>query len=482
MVRIKRFWVLGIAMVAGLFLFAACGGGSESTQAPSPTSVPAATSSPSSTGTPSGQTTTAETPAPATGDEPTGTVTGYTWQLDTIDTNGAKPSIAVDGNGVPHVAYMLEAMPGFVKYAIPNGDAWDITTISTGYFYGPLDIQVGGDGIPQISYHDHDNEDAAYAVLVDGQWQVETIGHPGHDGWDNNLAIDSSGRPHIVSIDPSQFGSCSGVEYATFDGQSWSVESVGSGPEPYEFGSFVALDSKDRPHVVWFDDGEKDLKYAINDGNGWAVSTVESQGDVGRYASIAIDNQDNPVISYYQPDGDSSGYIKFARWDGAQWDIQRVDKLENVFTGFLGARKTSSVVLDADDNPIVAYSDEDVVKLAVWDGSQWLSETAFTSNGTPWGQQVSMGIDEDGVLHLTFADVSAKSSPGVRGSVMYAKGTPGARLAVSDPSSGETSSSQDSGGKQTSGSSATGQIEPDPDWERNLQSVRFDPPDLDHRF
>jgi len=495
--RIKRFWVLGIALLAGAFLFVACGGGSTATSTPAPaaTSIPApaagSTPDPAASdtpGQPGGQAPTAKTSEPPPADQTAGTATGYTWQLDTVDTNGAKPSLAVDADGVPHIAYLLEAQPGFVKYAVPNNDGWDISTISTGYFYGPLDIQVGSDGVPQISYHDHDNEDAAYAVLVDGQWRVETIKHAGHDGWDNNLAIDSSGRPHIVSIDPSQFGSKSGVEYATFDGQSWNVEEVGSGPLPYEFGSFIALDSQDRPHVVWFDDDGKDLKYATKDGTGWVVSTVETQGDVGRYASLAIDSQDNPVISYYQPDGDTSGYIKVARWDGTQWDIQRVDKLENVFTGFLGARKTSSIVLDGNDNPVVAYSDEDVVKLAVWDGGQWLIDTAFTADRNPWGQQVSMAIDGDGVLHLTFADVTRKSSPGVKGSVMYAKGTPGVRLAASSgPSSSEPSSSaassnqgggdsgENSGALVTSPSGTTSLVDPDPNFEQELSRARFSP-------
>ena len=484
MVRIRRMWVMGIALVAGIFLFAACGGGgSATTTAPVSTSVPVSTESPSPTVIPSAPSASPATPAPSAAEEPDDPATGYTWELAVVDTNGAKPSLAVDADGNPHIAYILEAMPGFVKYAVPNNSGWDITTVSTGYFYGPLDIQVGGDGTTQISYHDHDNEDAAYAVLINGQWRVDTIRHPGHDGWDNNLAIDSSGLPHVVGIDPTQFGSTSGVEYAAFDGQSWRVEEVGSGPLPYEFGSFIALDSQDRPHVVWFDDSDEDLKYAIKDGTKWVVSTVDNEGDVGRYASLVIDSQDNPVISYYQVDGNTSGYIKVARWDGDQWDIQQVDKLEKVFTGFLGARKTSSIVLDADDNPIVAYSDEEVVKLAVWDGDQWLIETAFTSDGIPWGQQVSMDIDSDGGLHLTFADVASKSSPGVMGSVMYAKGTPRSSSSASgeSPSASGTSTGSSNGSLQGSGgagktvSSLITTIEPDPDWQRGLARARFSP-------
>lgn len=204
------------------------------------------------------------------------------------------------------------------------------------------------------------------------------------------------------------------------------MESISVGPEPYEFGTFVVVDSQDRPHVVWFDDSTQDLKYSVKNGDSWDTSTVDSQGDVGRYASMALDSQGNPGISYYEAAGESSGYIKLARWNGSAWDLQRIDRLDNVFTGFFGARKTSSLVLDGDGNPIVAYSDEKFVKLAWWDGSDWNIETVQEAQpSTPFGQQVSMDIDAGGVLHLTFADVTNKGRPGVKGSIMYAVGTPG---------------------------------------------------------
>ena len=108
--RIKRFWNLGIALVAGLFIFAACGGGSTALPVTSSGSTPVATSSPGSTGSSAGQSTAGEA-----GEQPSSTATGYTWQIFTVDTNGSKPSLAVDADGVPHIAYMLEDMPGFVR-------------------------------------------------------------------------------------------------------------------------------------------------------------------------------------------------------------------------------------------------------------------------------------------------------------------------------------------------------------------------------
>ena len=255
----KRLWALVIGSVLATFLFIACGGGSTATAVPadSPTQVPVPTPTPVPQE--SGDTTVQDTdptqvaeethtPTTQSNGEATATpATGFTWVIDTVDDNGAKPSLAVDGDGVPHIAYLIEAMTGFVNHAVLDGNGWDISTVSTGYLYGPLDIQLSQQGVPQISWHSHDEEDAAYGVLVDGQWQVQYIRHPGHDGWDNNLAIDSAGRPHISSIDPVQFGSQSGVEYATYDGSSWTVEEVGSGPQPYEFGSFIR-----NPPGVWY--------------------------------------------------------------------------------------------------------------------------------------------------------------------------------------------------------------------------------------
>ena len=105
--------------------------------------------------------------------------------------------------------------------------------------------------------------------------------------------------------------------------------------------------------MVWFDDTSADLKYAIKTGGTWTISEVDTQGDVGRYPSLVLDQQGNPAVSYFQWDGGREGSIKFARWDGSEWDIQRVGELGNVVLGHFGARKISSLVLDENDNPII---------------------------------------------------------------------------------------------------------------------------------
>ncbi len=414
----KRLGVLGVVIGAFAILAVACGGGDStpSTTAAQPTSSPAATAAPrAATAIPESA---AETTPPAS------IAARYSWEVTEVDGTGAKPSIAVDAVGTPYIAFMAEDTPGFLKSAVLTGGAWELSTVTTGYLYGPLDIDVGSDGTPQIVWHNHDNEDGSYATLENGEWVNTDIPSSGHDGWDINVAIDSSGSPHVLSVDPVQFGSQNGLEYATFDGQTWTVETVGTGPLLYEFGNSIAIDSQNRPHIVWFDDQNQDLKYALRDSDGWTISTVDSEGDAGRYPSLALDQEDRPVVSYFQTLSESSGAIKLGRWDGSQWNVQRIDQLDDVFPGFFGARKNSSVLLDADGNPIVAYSDESVIRLASWNGDGWDIETVTKAGDEPLGQQVSMALDGQGVVHITFADVRQKRAPGVLGTVMYARGTP----------------------------------------------------------
>ena len=183
------------------------------------------------------------------------------------------------------------------------------------------------------------------------------------------------------------------------------------------------MDSLDRPHVAWYENAGKDLKYAVREEGVWRITTVDGAGDTGRYPSMVLDQQDDPLISYYAPTGSTEGSIKLARWNGSEWDIQVIDGLDSVFPGFHGARRTSSLALGPDDDPLVAYADEGVLKVAWLDGSQWVRETVLRAGDLPLGQQVSLAVDASGVLHLTFSDDTVKGGPGVVGSVKYARGT-----------------------------------------------------------
>ena len=328
---------------------------------------------------------------------------------------------------------MLEAMPGFVKNAVRNGDSWDITTVVEGYFYGPLDIAIGPDDVPHITYHDHQDErqfrpevgDAVHAYQAPGgEWQIEAAFGQGHDGWDNRITVDADGRPHMSAIDPLEF-SGDGVTYYRRNGPGdWTVESIGSGELTYKYSTSIAVAPDGIPYITYYDQGGKDLALARRGDSGWTIAHIDTDGDAGLFSSLIIDADGRFHVSYFQKESASSGTVKYATsaTGDSDWAIQDIDTLDRLAFGFIGARNITSVAIDPDGNPWIAYSDEARVMLAIWRGSEWQIETVVESSAGDLGQLVSLKLDSAGNPHIAYFKVTSRGP--LNGVIIYAKGTP----------------------------------------------------------
>ena len=355
---------------------------------------------------------------------------GFTWVIQDVG-SGTKPALALTSKDVPYVAYMLEDQQGFVKNAINNGSAWDTTTVAEGYFYGPLDLAIGSDDVAHISYHDHqdssfqpDKGDAMYAVLQDGQWKVTAIFDAGHDGWDNRITVDSQNRPHMSGIDPLEFGGKGMEYYGLNDSGDWVVEDVGTGPLTYKYATSIAVDPQGNPHITYYEQNDNDLALASRNDSGWSIEKVDTTGDTGLFSFLLVDDDGRFHVSYLERASSTSGGIKYATrgLDDAEWEIREVDSLDRLTFGFVGARNITSLAVDSEGNPWIAYSDEEQLKLAVWDGSGWRLQTVVDAGSKILGQLVSLKIDSLDQPHIAYFEVTNKGP--LEGLVRYAKGTP----------------------------------------------------------
>ena len=432
--RLKKARYIALAAAAVVAISAvACGGTPSpatpivpSTVAPAGPAVASPTVQPAATAT--------QAPVPTPTLEPTsvtGTGSAFTWMIEDVD-EGAKPALALTSDGVPYIAYMLEDMPGFVRNAVRNGSSWDVTTIAEGYFYGPLDIAIGPDDTAYVVYHDHQDTrfqpekgDATLAISTNDEWSVDALLDEGHDGWDTRITVDANGVVHISAIDPEDFGG-KGVEYYSQDESGkWSVEEVGSGPMTYKHGTAVAVDSNGVPHISYFDQANQDLALASKVGSAWNIATVDDEGDTGPFSSLAIGQDGRIHISYLlRHPSFFSGTVKYATKGQADttWDIRVVDDLPDLTFGFIGARNLTSMAVDSKGVPWIAYADEKVVKLAVWDGSGWEIDTIVGAEDVELGQLVSLKLDSEDSPHVAYFEVTDKSP--LNGRIKYAKGTP----------------------------------------------------------
>jgi hypothetical protein len=225
-------------------------------------------------------------------------------------------------------------------------------------------LAIDAQGRPHLAYYNDNDADLMYAVRDGSTWQLTTVDSAGHVGAYSSLALDSAGRPHISYYD----WDAADLKYARWDGTAWRIEVVVSQGEVGRYTS-LALDSVDRPHIAYYDATGEDLEYVYWTGTRWQQQTVNSTGHVGIYPSLALDGADRPHVSYW--DG-TNGRIKYAYRSAGGWIIRIVGN---------SGGPNSSLALDAQGRPHVIYHDVywTDLKYASWTGSAW--DTHIAASG-----------------------------------------------------------------------------------------------------
>lgn len=316
--------------------------------------------------------------------------TFVTETVDSTDNVGWQTSIAIDGNGFPHIGYIAPPPLTDLKYARKTGSGWSVETAST--TCNPLSatslVLDSGDNPAMAT-----GINETFYIFKDGTgWTVEELG--GFATWFATMALDNNGVPRVVYNWSVYKEAYSRVTYSIRIGTDLWVEStIGSGPfipsspvyslafdsdnyrhiayistnsdtlrysyksssvtiyEKFTRASYcdMALDPLDRPHIAYYDYEQADLILLVRDGLSWTSSAVDQAGVVGRYCSLAVGDDGSCHISYYDAD---NGDLKYAGRAGPAdaWDIQVV-----AATGDVG--QWTSIALDEEGRPHIAYYD-----------------------------------------------------------------------------------------------------------------------------
>ncbi len=158
----------------------------------------------------------------------------------------------------------------------------------------------------------------------------------------------------------------------------------------------LELDGQGVPHISYFDDTNDDLKYAFKSGGVWTTETVDATGSVGEYTSLELDGQGIPHISYFD---DTNYDLKYAYKSGGVWTIETVDA-----TGLVG--EYTSLELDGQGVPHISYFDNtnDDLKYAYKSGGVWTIETVDATGLVGWFPSLELG--GQGNPHISYYDVT----------------------------------------------------------------------------
>ncbi|AUV80399.1 hypothetical protein C2R22_00960 [Salinigranum rubrum] len=277
-----------------------------------------------------------------------------------------------------------------------------------------------------------------------GGIQSGTVDTFSSNTWANNdMAQNSSGTPHIVSIDETDR-----ITVRAWNGTTWSTVTSFTAADVTDVtverlsGNLgLAIDSQDHLHVVFegaYGDniaGTRGVLYGTYDGNTWTHSWVESASHSNGWqnfydAILVVDGNDQPHIQYEYSDADDATQtndIRYATPDGnGGWTIETI-----VSTGGSGTNEVKVGALDVDSaNAVHAWfvredNQNDYYGNLYYatrpSGGSWSSLTKVLDS-TGDGKDYYLGdafVDENGDTRMTYAHTEYDAEYNIVESELY---------------------------------------------------------------
>ncbi len=251
------------------------------------------------------------------------------WEVHVVESGGGLANytgLAYGPNGTPAVAYDDFANDQ-IKFASWNGLSWDIEVADSG---GP-GISLAYDPVAWEPTISHGWGKLYFTGKSGSSWSSEIIESRRANNDVTSLAY-FAGEPAISYRTGGRKG---GLKVARRSGSVWTTEVVEGAGARY---SSLAFDLSGNPAVAYSDDIDGDgwldtLKFTRWNGSSWDIEIVDT-GPVGYgvFATLAFDPAGNPSVAHR-----GTGQMRFFRWDGSNWVQEEID---NTTQGVNGASLT----------------------------------------------------------------------------------------------------------------------------------------------
>jgi hypothetical protein len=347
------------------------------------------------------------------------------WSVQTVDATAVRYglSLALDPGGNPHLVYVdalngrvgsdydeLIPNPEYLMYASWNGSGWNLQTVygnpnliwHGGVSYNALAID--SKGIPHIAYTGEVQPGSLnYATWTGNNWSIQTVDNGSGDG---SIALDSAGNPHISYVGPNGT-----LKYASWNGLNWTIQTVD--PSANLDSSFtlqsLALDSSGSPNIIYSPGDGSLVKWAAWNSTGWTIQTVTANVSSYTLGNVVVDSHGYPHFTY-----SANGSIIYDSWNGSAWNPQTVT--------FAGIFDGSFLTLDSSGNPVVTFTNSTFgnqeVCYARWTGENW--DIQAVSQAGTLGEPAPVALDPMGNPYIAFYTYRDTGYEILDGTIMYA--------------------------------------------------------------
>jgi len=289
---------------------------------------------------------------------------------DTDGDVGCDTSLALDGSGFPVVSYRNCSNGDLKVLHCGNVDCTAGNTIHTvdspSTVFGGTSLALDSSGYPVVSSMGSASNDLRVVHCndpncADGDESITSPDTVGVVGGVSSLALDDSGFPVISYAGGSgelKVLHCDDSDCAGDESTHITSPDIGLGLGAIAgYSTSLALDGSGNPVVGYYDSTNDDLKVMhCNDANcaggDESIASPDTEGDVGRFSSVAMDGAWKPVVSYF----DGSNYdIKVLHCNDANCAGGDESLTSPDTAGDVG--RYGSLALDASGYPVVSYFD-----------------------------------------------------------------------------------------------------------------------------
>lgn len=239
------------------------------------------------------------------------------WTVEPIQTagNAGFYSSTKIVNGTAYVLY-FDSSAGLLKLATRSYGAWSTQNVYSGSASSPS-LAVQSNGVPHVAFWS--SNEIKYGYKNGATWVFETVDQAGLSG-ECSIALTSANAPRIAYF--SQWWSPqTGPRYGVRLGpDQWGHETMETGTS-YGFGISLTHNAGDFARISYIDNynsWSKKVRVASKQTVGWTASSIRTTaGDMGLFTSIAVNASDevsvvyssNKMFQYFGPGTSGGSYI-----------------------------------------------------------------------------------------------------------------------------------------------------------------------------
>ncbi|MCK5786772.1 MAG: hypothetical protein KAH54_09485 [Candidatus Sabulitectum sp.] len=187
-------------------------------------------------------------------------------------------------------------------------NSWNYSSVDSAGAFGWLSMELDIWDLPHLAYEKDDQIWYAHRNAGSWEWEKERISLI---GWRPCIALGPDQNPRIVNTQPGNM-----LAISTWNGSEWLVEEY-SDFGRLMVGPVMAISPDGTVHLAYYtmmNGFPYELRYAVNDGEGWLRLELEYYGDNTAVTpmSIVLDSSGNPRVAgieIYIDDSDMDQYF-----------------------------------------------------------------------------------------------------------------------------------------------------------------------------